>query len=263
MSIKFLCGFEYRVREDDGYTFAGGFNFWASSTNVPTASKGARSMNHNISIAGNYTSPCTSNVSESWIGSQVLPNVTASQILVGLSEGISTRYIDAGVDGGNWAIHVNGTSKASIPGVPLGQWSRIHTHIEGLAAGDVISLYKDGDLSTALVQYTLTSGDVSGWPSALTHSHIYINNQAFIDDVWIMDPSDGTGVTDPQETVSFSVELLKPNADGADFTFATGSFADVDEIPFNLTDKITADAVGQIADLSLESATAAQLCVCV
>lgn len=259
MSIKFLCGFEFRNRTDDGFTFVGGFDNWTNVAFAPPSSNGVYSLKHGFSVAGNYVSPCTSAFSECWLGSIVYSPGSASTVMAGVCTGATTRYIEAGIVNGAWEIYVNGTSKATSPGAPLAQWNRLHMHIEGLADGDTIRLYKEGDLATPVVQYSLTSSDVSGWPATLSHVRLHTSNQVHVDDLWLMDPTDATGVTDPQETLSFSVELLTADANGADFTFATGSFSDIDEVPFSLADKITADAVGQIADLSFTNASTAQV----
>ena len=259
MSIKFICGFEHQNITDDGFFLTSGNNFWAYSASTPGSSNGGRSMFYAPGLTGVYAGGCSSSVSSCWIGAQIKADNSATQILVGSSLGTSARFIEAGIVSGEWVIFINGTSEATASAAPLAQWNRIHLHIAGLSSGDVISLYRDGDLSSTVIQYTLTTADVSGWPASFTHASIYVRNGGGVDDLWIMDPTDATGVTDPQETLSFSVELLTANANGPDFTFATGSFSDVDEIPFNLSDKITADAVGQIADLSFTSATTAQV----
>ena len=254
MSIKFLSGFEYRNRDDDGWTSPTG-GVWVANSSIPTLSLGTRS----VRMSGTATSPLAGTVTECWIGSQVRPTTTAADALFGLSLGSSTTYIEAGVVNGDFVISINGTTVSSVAGASISSWVRLHLHVSGLTAGDTIELYRDGVLTTSIVDYTLTSGDVSGWPAAFTHASLRGDGNGYFDDLWIMDPTDATGVTDPQETLSFSVELLTADADGADFTFASGSFSDVDEIPFSLSDKITADAVGQIADLSFDDASTAQV----
>lgn len=256
MSIKFLSGFEYRNRDDDGWTGHTSGGAWIANTSIPALTLGTRS----VRMSGIASSPLAATVGECWIGIQIRPTTTSSTALFGLSLGSATTYIEAGVAGGDFAISINGTTVSSSAGVSINSWVRLHLHVSGLTAGDTIRLYRDGELSTPIVEYTLTGGDVSGWPAAFTHASLNCAGGAsYLDDLWIMDPTDATGVTDPQETLSFSVELLTADANGADFTFASGSFSDVDEIPFSLSDKITADAVGQIADLSFDNASTAQV----
>lgn len=258
MSIKFLCGFEHQSRADSGFTALINDNA-VSDTSTPAQSKGNRSLRHFSSVLGIYTAPLSGNVQECYVGSMVRGDSAASDMLAGISLGTTDRYVEAGFINGQWVIYINGSSVATVGGFSITDWHRLHLHVSGLSALDVVTLYKDGDLTAPLLSHTLTSGEVAGWPASFSHVCFVGQSQGYIDDLWVMDPTDSTGTIDPQETLSFSVELLSPDADGSDFTFATGSFADVDEIPFDLADKITADAVGQIADLSLTAATAAQV----
>lgn len=257
MSIKLICGFEYRSQADDGWINLGS-NTGSYSTNTPTSSNGDRSLDRSTGGLGVYTLPLTSGITESWIGAQILLDTTSSSCVFGLGDGTSTEYLTAGIVSGDWVIQINGTTAASSAGAGLAQWHRCHLHVGAVTAGSVVTLYQDGDLSSPVVQYTLTGPDVSGWPGSFSDV-LFIMSRSQIDDIWAMDPNDATGTTDPEETLSFSIELLTADSDGPDFTFATGSFSDVDEIPFNLADKITADAVGQIADLSFTNATTAQV----
>ena len=258
MSIKFLSGFELRNITDDGISIHATSNLGYSTT-TPATTNSNYSLTHTTFSAGKYSCAINGTIAGCWIGAQIRANGTTSDMTYGLSEGSTTEYIDAGILNSEWVIRVNGSTAASSPGASLATWHRTHLQIEGLAAGSVIRLYKDGDLTSPVVQYTLTSGDVAGFPSSFGHVAFRMASQGYIDDLWVMDPNDGAGVTSPQETLSFSVQLLSPDADGSDFSFATGSFSDVDEIPFSTGDKITADAVGQIADLSFSAADSAQV----
>ena len=256
MSIKFLSGFELQNVTDDGISFhTSGLESY--STTTPPTTRGNYSLRNSSLTLGQYSCFLNGTVAGCWLGAQFYAS-SNGEATYGLSEGTSTEYIEAGISGGEWVIRVNGAEVALVSGASINTWHRTHLQVEGLAAGSVIRLYINGDLTAPVVQYTLTSGDVAGFPASFGHVAFRLK-KSLLDDLWVMDPNDATGITDPQETLSFSVELLTAVSDGADFTFASGSFSDIDEIPFSLADKITADAVGQIADLSFDSASAAQV----
>ena len=120
--------------------------------------------------------------------------------------------------------------------------------VEGHAAGDVVRVYVDGSFATPAIAYTLTAPDaaaLAGKPNATyfrTGSAIVRLTAQFA-----LDPADAVAPTDMTLLANANVVKQPPNSNSAAYAGMTGSYTDIDEVPFNAADSVEATAINQVS----------------
>lgn len=126
-------------------------------------------------------------------------------------------------------------------------FKRIHVFVDHISGGQV-RVYVDGNLSTAVITYTLTAGDITtltGKPNEFYFVAKASDGGSKIDDVWAMDPDASTsGEKDINRLLSHSIQPITFTGNG-NYTGWGGTVLDIDELPPSDTDFIEATAVGQ------------------
>jgi len=164
-------------------------------------------------------------------------------------------------------VFINGVATADSAW-PLGiaRWHRIHVFVD-LQAGatGIIRVYTDGNLAEPVVEITATSTNplvatLDGLGLGLSQS------SRFLDDLILMDPDDGVGVTDPEEIAWITIPPKQPISDG-NYTAWTaagspGGASDyeyIDESPPVDTDYIRATAAGQASTFGFDASTSTRV----
>lgn len=150
-----------------------------------------------------------------------------------------------------WTIRVVGQLRATATSAALsvGNWSRLHLHVSGYAEGDTVRVYADGNISSPVVSYTLTSDDESNLGGAGLYPNefwFYVptgHGACYADDLIAFDPT-VAGAPAMARLIEPSVKEMVPTGNGDEQEWG-GSYTDIDERPGSDTDKITATSVGQ------------------
>lgn len=169
------------------------------------------------------------------------------------------------VNTNRFELFIMGVSVAtSVLPMGLYRWARIHVHVNlQSAATGTINVYTDGNLQVPFLTVSATSTN----PSSLTFDTVGIGLSAagrFLDDVIVMDPLDGLGVTDPEKMAYAGVPHRQPNSDGfySAWTATPGAgsdYEDIDEIPPSDASYIQANAVGQASTFGYEASTSSEV----
>lgn len=126
--------------------------------------------------------------------------------------------------------------------------NRYLIEVSGLIAGETVSVYADGDsTSAAIVTYTITAGAASVLAGIGAPNEWYIEmdggtNSFQVTDLGAMDPNDAIGATDPEVFKTFTVRGAVFTADSTPQDWA-GTVVDIDELPFSDVDFIRTEAV--------------------
>lgn len=153
-------------------------------------------------------------------------------------------------------IRIAGTvvATAASAAFSLSTWERIHLHFGGDDVGDVVSVYRDGDLATPVVTFTLTNTQaialaaIGGKPNEFYAATKSGAGGDRFDDFIAMDPAD-PGFEGIAFYGEFAVKDLRFNANSAVSGEQqwSGGFGNIDEVPPSDADKITASAVGNVS----------------
>jgi hypothetical protein len=126
-------------------------------------------------------------------------------------------------------------------------------HVEGTANGDVIRVYKDGNLSSAVLTYTLTAGNVTtlsglgtGKPNAFYGSAA--SQQYIIDDMIAYDPAGTGSASSINLLINPGVKPFAPSSTPSS-SGVTGTHTNIDEVPPSDSDKVIFSAVGSKIEL--------------
>lgn len=119
--------------------------------------------------------------------------------------------------------------------------------------GGKIEVWKADDISgSPLVEYTLTGGDITalgGLPTGWYIKGKTSDNSSAVDDFFCIDPDDATGVVDIFDLAAFSVKAQVFNGAGNSQQWS-GTFAEIDDVPFNDSDKISTALPNQKSDFA-------------
>lgn len=133
-----------------------------------------------------------------------------------------------------------------------GTFSRVHVHMSGYSEFDTIRVYLAGNISTPVLDYTLTSGDEAALAAVGSGrpNEWYINCKSGdatqrVDDLIAFDPT-ASGAPSMSRLLEPSVAELIPTGNGAEQDWS-GGYTDLDERPNNDADKITATAAGEVS----------------
>jgi hypothetical protein len=174
---------------------------------------------------------------------------------LGVASG-TTEFLTLSVTaGGAITLRLGGTVVAtSVATISILTWYLFHVHVEGLANGDRIRVYRDGNLSSALIDYTLTAGNattLAGLGTGKPNRFYGASTGGFlvtVDDMIAYDPG-GTGSTSSINLlINPGVKPFAPSATVAS-SGVTGSHTDIDEVPPSDTDKVVFSAVGSSIEL--------------
>lgn len=265
MSILAMTGFETGNEPDEGIivhdnplTFSTNAAFQAPQSNGSTVVY--------VSPDSGYSKLLAHSVSECWLSALVNSYSASGDFALGFykspiigSTATNREFVGVYSDNTTMRIRVGASTKTATFSVGVDTWRRIHIHITGRSAGDTVSVYVGGDLTTPVLEHTLDATDAAAL-SAGDFDHMYfMAGQSYLDDIYAIDPNDGVGLTNINRAKALSVVLRRPIANGADYTFSTGTYADLDETPTNLNDYVEATAVGQVLDLEFEDLDPAQV----
>lgn len=124
-----------------------------------------------------------------------------------------------------------------------------------------VKVYVDGDLTAPIINYTLVAGDVSALAAigSGNANGFYFRSgltSVYLDDLWAMDPNDGTGATDPALFRDSGIRGQVATGDGSPLNWSdpgggTGSYVDIDRITD--TDYISASATATESQFSHDS----------
>jgi len=155
------------------------------------------------------------------------------------TEGISVSLEDNTL---KLTIRANGSvvATASIAALTLSAWARLSVKVDHQVGG-LVSVYFAGDHDTPVVEYTLTAPDV---PASKPNGFQVRMDSDYIDDMWAMDPADGTGTVNPALLLQASIKGQVFTGDG-NYTAWTGTYADIDELPASDADDIDVAAIDQ------------------
>lgn len=158
-------------------------------------------------------------------------------------------------------IRVAGTVRATaaVAAISLNAWLLIHVRATGNKTGDTVSVYMNGDLSTAVVTYTLIAADqtnLAGLKANEFRASTKASTAASLDKFgWFaaFDPNDanfsGSGI---QAYAGFVVKE-KRFASTIGTPTATGTHTNIDEAPPSNSDTVSFGAVGQTIKMGLDS----------
>ena len=260
-----MVGFETRNEEDEGlFIFDTSLTFTTSTADLAPQTKGE--VYAYAPLSRGYAKPLTHSVSECWVSALVHGYNVASDCALGLlkSPAVGTNSSNREFTGvfmqdNTMRVKVGASTKTSAVNVPVGNWTRVHIHISGRVAGSTVRAYFGGDLSSPVLEYTLDASDEAALAAGDFDQLYFMSSATYFDDIYAIDPSDGVGLTNINRAKALSVVLRKPIANGAGFSFSSGTFADVDETPTNFDDYVEATAVGQALDLEFEDLDPAQV----
>lgn len=140
-----------------------------------------------------------------------------------------------------------GTATSEAFSADAVSFKRVHVFVDHVNGGQV-RVYTNGNLSAAVITYTLTGTDITNLTGKPNEFHFVMkggDGSGRFDDVFALDPDGSTsGVTDINQLLSVSVQPIPFTGNGS-YTAWTGTFADIDELPPSDTDFIEATAVGQ------------------
>lgn len=125
------------------------------------------------------------------------------------------------------------------------QWYNLHFHIKRNAVG-FFRGYINGDFGTPDVEYSGNTSTVIDSPfTDFIFGSSVLNANYYIDDVVIMNPTDGDGLVDINMMTNPVIKIVMPTGDGAKSDQVSGTYADIDELPPSGSDYIRYDAIGQ------------------
>lgn len=159
-------------------------------------------------------------------------------------------------------VAINGVDAATSPlPVGLNRWVRVHVFVDlQSAATGIIRVYLDGNLADPVIEVTATSTN----PLSATMDGLGIgcSQVRYLDNLLVMDPVDGLGVTDPEELAWVTVLRKQPTSDGNYTTWtaagAPGGASDyeyIDGVPPLDTDYIQATAINQASTFGYEASS--------
>ena len=249
MSVIGMSGFGGRTVDADRITQVNGTILWDTS-NVPNAGTA-------VALRATFNSECyipfDSSASEFWVHYHVRPstnNTTNDTLVLGWGNAGSLLGAISFEDSTlRVTIQINGsvvaTSTTFSPSVA--NWVSLHAKVVLDAVTGSVDVYASGDLTTPVVSF---SGNTD--PTAATNAnefHFDIRANDRIANLIAMDPTDATGITDPQQLISPSIRVLVPTADGnyTDWSPSTGAtgYNLIDELPPSDSDYVEATAVSQ------------------
>lgn len=194
--------------------------------------------------------------SECWYHFQYYTGLNSSTandgLVIGLgSNGSEFVAVSAEDSTNKLTLRVGGVVRATAvsEAFSVGNWKRVHVHCEGWATGDEINVYANGNLATPVLTYTLILAD----ETALGSIGVAEPNEFRV----VLKSGDGNGridnliAWDPQDADFQGIQFFGEcgikeqvfTGDGAE-TDWSGSYTDIDEVPYSDTDKITAAAPG-------------------
>lgn len=138
---------------------------------------------------------------------------------------------------------------ATVNPFVLDTWERIHIHVGGNLAADVINVYKDGNFGLPIITYTLIAGDQTslgtvGLPNEFV-AQAPTGAGNGIDDFLAWDPNDANAISF-QKLGQIGIKATLVNGNGAEQQW-TGGFGNIDERPASDADVVTATAVGDVS----------------
>jgi len=137
-------------------------------------------------------------------------------------------------------------------------WERLICKVTAIAEGSAIHVYADGNMSTPVVSYTLTAGDVTtiqtiGLPNEFCVTAIGTSSYWW-DDLVLQDPNDGIGSCNIAHLGSCGIRGSVFTADGT-YTGWSGTYADIDEVPADDTAFASAAAADDHSSFTIPALT--------
>ena len=257
MSTLDMIGFETQSLTHDNITMHSGSAGIYDPSPLPVGSQSTRALRQSASI---WSKPWPNTVSGTRYQFKVSTYYSSSNnnndtMYVGVGTGSTEQITISAQDStGLVTIRVNGAvvatagSKAWSGGVFDNHWLvKVDQQTGGL-----IEVYASDDLVTPAVTYTLTAPDIATLASIPTGwyvKHKNTDSNSAVDDFFAVDPDNPVGVTDIFDYASFSIkpQVFTGAGNSQDWN---GTFAEIDDIPFNDSDKISATAPNQKSDFS-------------
>lgn len=255
-----MRGFEYRAAADDRLINLANTptydtsNLPGDSDSETSAGGSAWSFRAPWYISSGTAEPSTD---EYWFHARVYTNTNSATGNDGLVVGTGRNDVEhvaiSAEDSTNKiTIRVNGTVRATAvsAALSLATWARFHVHVGGDDAGDVISVYMDGNLTTPVVSYTLIGADATalsavGLPNEFRCTIKSGDGAGRLDDLIAWDPTHANfDSIDKFGEASIAPRQATTTNPANDWS---GSAADIDERPNSDAEKITAITVGDIA----------------
>lgn len=249
-----MAGFEARNTTRDRFVVTTG-SFTYSTLVLPIASPSSTSIQTTNGLGrcpwinDVVGTPSEPSGGEIWFHGNVRASALSTSFLFGTGRN-GVEYITVSMDAigkvtVRLAAAVVGT--AASDSFSIVAFKRLHVHLTGDTAGSHLLVYTDGNLSTAVIDVTLSGGNASslaaiGKPNEFYFHGASSSSTSNFDDCVAWDPTDA-GFPGIQFFASCGIKGQVFNANGPE-TGWSGSFADIDELPCSDTDKITASAVG-------------------
>jgi len=245
MSILAMCGFERRSLVAEGITQES-----VSAGAYETFVNGLGST-RSFSITANdvkLTKPLKNSSDELWIHARIyFDNVPGMRFgaRAGTDKGI---YLETDDDqkliirtgAGNTPSETTLDTGSTILGND--QWYNFHIHLKLDVAG-FFRGYINGNINSPEVEYEGDTTDIMD--ESFTHLFMGGDPNLYIDDVVVMDPSDATGTVDVNKIINPVIAVIMPNDDGTKAEQASGTYADVDELPPSGSDFVRLDAIDE------------------
>lgn len=225
---------------------------------LPTASSSSTSIGGNGTVfrvpwVDDATgTPFTPSTNEFWFHYQHLTNTNGTsndQLRLGVGRnGVELVAVSCEDNTNKLTIVVLGNVVAlAADAFSVSNWKRLHVHVQGYGTGDLIGVYVDGNLTTPVMSYALSSGNAAALASAGKPDEFYVacksgDSTQRVDDLFAIDPA-AVGFPGIEFFASASILEQTPSGNGAENDWS-GSFTDIDERPFSDADKRTAGAVG-------------------
>ena len=236
MSILLTLGFERKEITSERFIVATGSVDYSSNTSGAGSEASLHVLGETEAVKPFFA------VYEFWLFFR-LKRTASGGIQIGVTDPYDTSLMVI-FDAGTLSVEIAGVEISSVVIPTDNQWHSYHIHANTYFEDEFVRVYVDGDLNSPVLE---TTGEGMWGFAAPGHFLVKGTSEAdyLLDDVVIVDPTDGIGLVDILLMKSPTIKCLLATEDGEKATQTSGDYTDIATLPPNFTNKLVYEGYGQ------------------